>query len=68
MDISEINKLSTSERILLIQQIWGTLAPENIEIPEYQKAEVLRRLQRYNEGESRSCLQSEISLLHSTSL
>jgi putative addiction module component (TIGR02574 family) len=52
MDMSEIQKMSAAERILLIQQIWGTLTPDNVEIPESQKQEVRRRLKNYKEGKS----------------
>jgi putative addiction module component (TIGR02574 family) len=52
MDIAEIQKMSAAERIQLIQQIWGTLTPDNVEIPESQKQEVRRRLKDHKEGKT----------------
>jgi putative addiction module component (TIGR02574 family) len=55
---SEIKKLSIAERILMVQEIWDSIAAEQESIPvtEAQKAELDRRVASYeaspNEGKS----------------
>jgi putative addiction module component (TIGR02574 family) len=47
---NEISKLSVSERIQLVEDIWDSIAaePESIAITEVQRQELDRRLDNYN--------------------
>lgn len=55
---SEIKKLSVAERILMVQEIWDSIAAEQASLPvsEAQKAELDGRIASYdaspNEGKS----------------
>jgi putative addiction module component (TIGR02574 family) len=48
-DIPEISKLSTPERILLVEDLWDSISMNEAEvpIPESHKAELDRRLRQY---------------------
>jgi putative addiction module component (TIGR02574 family) len=48
-DIPEISKLSASERILLVEDLWDSISTDGTEVPvpESHKAELDRRLRRY---------------------
>ena len=48
----EINKLELSEKLLLVEDIWDSIAVSNAELslPEWQKKELDRRYQEYKEG------------------
>ncbi len=47
----EISKLSTAEKILLVEEIWDDIASENKEdLTEAQKTELRRRVQLAEEG------------------
>ena len=48
-DIPEIEGLSTSEKILLVEDLWDKIAIDesNVPIPQSHKAELDRRLRRY---------------------
>jgi putative addiction module component (TIGR02574 family) len=48
--INEISKLSLSERIQLVEDIWDSIAaePESIVVTESQKEELDRRLEKYS--------------------
>jgi len=50
VDLQEILKLSTSERILMIEQIWDSIEPKDIDMIEAHKKELDKRLNRYKEG------------------
>lgn len=58
VDIREILKLSVSERIQLVEEIWDSIAdhPESLPVTEAQKAELDRRLTDYraNPGQGRT--------------
>ena len=47
--LAEIFRLSVSERIQLVQDIWDSIAalPDSLELEESQKEELRRRLQDY---------------------
>ena len=45
--LAEIAQLSISERIQLAEDIWDTLASEELLLPEVQRTELDRRLQAY---------------------
>jgi putative addiction module component (TIGR02574 family) len=48
-DIPEISKLSTPERILLVEDLWDSISMEeaDVPVPESHKAELDRRLRKY---------------------
>lgn len=50
IDIPEINKLSTSEKILLVEDIWDKIAVNDpdVPVPESHRKELDRRLKRYS--------------------
>lgn len=51
IDIPEINQLSTAEKILLLEDLWDSIALNESEIlvPESHKAELDRRLEAEKE-------------------
>ena len=48
----EINRLELSEKSLLVEEVWDSIAIGNFEIsmPEWQKKELDRRYKEYKEG------------------
>ena len=48
-DIPEITKLSTPEKILLVEDLWDSIALDEaaVPVPESHKAEIDKRLRRY---------------------
>ena len=48
----EINRLELSERLLLVEDLWDSIAASNsdIPLPEWQKQELDRRFKEYEEG------------------
>ena len=53
MDIKEINKLSRTKRILLVQDIWDSLEDkEDLELSEEVKAELDRRIEHHESGKA----------------
>ncbi|GBE03016.1 putative addiction module component [bacterium BMS3Bbin06] len=48
-DIPEINKLSTPEKILLVEDIWDSIASNEsvVPVPQSHMEELDRRLKRY---------------------
>ena len=50
IDIPEISQLSTPEKILLLEDLWESIASDDSEIPvpESHKEELDRRLERHN--------------------
>lgn len=50
----EINGLELSEKLLLVEDIWDSIAAGNSEIPmpEWQKQELERRWHEYKEGKA----------------
>ena len=51
--IAEINQLDLSEKILLVEDIWDSVAAANNELPmpEWQREVLGRRYERYQRGE-----------------
>lgn len=49
---SEIDKLALSEKLLLVEDLWDSIAASNSEItlPEWQKEELDRRYKEYQKG------------------
>lgn len=48
--LKEILKLSDSEKILLVEQIWDSIDKNHIELTTAQKKELDKRLKEYKEG------------------
>jgi putative addiction module component (TIGR02574 family) len=46
----EIDKLDLSEKLLLVEDIWDSIARSNSELPEWQKIELDRRYEEYKSG------------------
>ncbi|WP_041244283.1 addiction module protein [Gloeobacter kilaueensis] len=46
-DHVDLLKLSPSERLLLVQDLWDSLRPEDIPLTQWQKAELDRRKAAY---------------------
>jgi putative addiction module component (TIGR02574 family) len=48
-DLPEISKLSASEKILLVEDLWDSISSDesSIPVPESHKAELDRRLKRH---------------------
>ena len=48
-----ISKMELSEKLLLVEDLWDSIAASNSELPmpEWQKKELDRRYQEYKEGE-----------------
>jgi len=49
---SEINRLSTSQKLLIAQDIWDSIARESdsLPMPEWQKRELEKRYELYQQG------------------
>ena len=48
-DLPEISKLSTPEKILLVEDLWDSISADeaSIPVPESHRAELDKRLKRY---------------------
>jgi len=48
-DLPEISKLSTPEKILLVEDLWDNISADasSIPVPESHKAELDKRIKRY---------------------
>ncbi len=48
----EINRLDLSEKLILVEEIWDSIAPSDYEVsmPEWQKEELSVRYKDYKEG------------------
>ena len=57
----EIKKLSVAERILLVEEIWDSIARENeaFELSQSQKEELDRRSQTFSSGRTWEEIKSE---------
>jgi len=51
--IKQINKLELSEKLILVEDIWDSIARNNSVLPlyEWQKAELDKRYKEYKNGE-----------------
>ncbi len=51
--IEAINQLELSEKLLLVEDVWDTIAADNSEMPmpEWHKRELDRRLKAYQNGD-----------------
>ncbi len=50
--IKEINKLGLSEKLILVEDIWDSIAMSNsmLPLPEWQKEELVKRYADYKKG------------------
>ena len=50
--VKEIKKLNLAEKLLLIEDVWDSIAQSNLELPmpEWQKQELDKRYQDYKAG------------------
>jgi putative addiction module component (TIGR02574 family) len=50
--VSDIAEMPVKERIILVEDIWDSIAelPETVEIPDWHKAELDRRLEAYHKN------------------
>jgi putative addiction module component (TIGR02574 family) len=53
---NEIRKLGVAEKLLLVEEVWNEIASSNEELPlpEWQKKELSKRLDSYDQGEIES--------------
>jgi len=49
---NEVERLSLSEKLLIVEDIWDSIAASNLQIPlhDWQKTELDRRYKEYQEG------------------
>ncbi len=63
--MQEILELSVADRISMVEKIWDSISPEDIQLSESHEQELDRRLQRFERGEtsfvSWSDIKSEIN-------
>lgn len=52
IQIQEILDLSVAERILMIEKIWDSINPDDIQLTETHEQELDARLARYKRGET----------------
>jgi putative addiction module component (TIGR02574 family) len=52
MSLQDILNMPPSDRIDLVEQIWDSIKPEDIEISKAQKKELDRRISLHEEGEA----------------
>lgn len=65
--IDEIKKMSPQERLIIMEQIWDSLAEENQipESPEWHKGLLESRQQRINSGQAKFLTLDELKRLKS---
>jgi putative addiction module component (TIGR02574 family) len=53
---NEIRKLDVAEKLLLVEEVWNEIASSNEELPlpEWQRKELSKRLDAYDQGEIES--------------
>lgn len=52
MEIKNLNKISTAEKIVLAQQLWDSISKKEIEISSEIESELDFRLQKVEEGKT----------------
>lgn len=64
VDIKEIKKLSVEERILMVEEIWDSIAEdttsEELKIPEEEKQEIIKRLEDFKSGKQKTYSWEEV--------
>ncbi len=49
--IEEIDKLEVSEKLLLVEDVWDSIAHNDLPLPEWQKRELGKRYEEYRSQE-----------------
>lgn len=66
IDINEIRKLSVEERILMVEEIWDSIAndtsSEELKISEEEKQEIIRRLENHKLKNQKTYSWDEVKL------
>ena len=66
VDLKEIRKLSVEERILMVEAIWDSIAedttPEELQIPEEEKKEIIRRFEDFKSGKQKTYSWDEVKM------
>jgi putative addiction module component (TIGR02574 family) len=66
VDLKEIRKLSVEERILMVEAIWDSIAEdttsEDLQIPEEEKKEILKRFDEFKSGNQKTYTWEEVKL------
>ena len=52
MSLQDILKMSPSDRLEMVEQIWESIKPEDIEIPKAQMEELDKRIALHEAGEA----------------
>jgi putative addiction module component (TIGR02574 family) len=65
-NVQNILKLSTAERLLLLEEVWNSILPDEIAIKDSHKKELDKRLARMKRGETKFYTWDEVKKnLHS---
>ena len=66
IDIKEIKKLSVEERILMVEEIWDSIAEdttsEKLQISEEEKKKILDRFEDYKSGKQKTYSWDEVKM------
>jgi len=66
IDIKEIKKLSVEERILMVEEIWDSIAEdtasEKLQISEEEKKKILDRFEEYKSGKQKTYSWDEVKM------
>jgi putative addiction module component (TIGR02574 family) len=60
MSTIAIEKLSTSEKLMLVERLWDSLDKTTLEVTEAQKLELENRLKKHNAGETKYSTWEEV--------
>lgn len=60
ISINDILKLSVSERLLLLEQIWSSIPADKVSLSKSQQEELDKRLERMNNGQTRFLTWDEV--------
>lgn len=64
IDLKEIKKLSVEERILIVEEIWDSIAedsiPTDLRIPEAERQEILKRFEEFKSGNQKTYSWEEV--------
>lgn len=52
MEIKDLNKISTAEKIVLVEQLWDSVSKKDIVVSSEIKSELDFRLQKVKEGKA----------------
>ena len=66
VDIKDIKKLSVEERILMVEEIWDSIAEDTtskeLQIPEDEKQEILKRFEEFKSGKQKTYSWEEVKM------